>query len=163
MWKKWKKNWTKPLYFRRVRGTAAGLSAALNYLLGFISTKSYLDLESSLSLPGISLVNCIIAASGLILMYKILPETENRSLEDIELHFSDNAKKITNRKITKMASNYNGTVNGDKVRNSCNRIHYSIISQWNWNQCTNLPLPKVNWWTMEKLRSGRINILLLIF
>lgn len=28
-------------------------------------------------------------------MYNILPETEGRSLEDIELHFSDNAKGIT--------------------------------------------------------------------
>lgn len=32
-------------------------------------------------------------------MYNILPETEGRSLEDIELHFSDNSKGITNRKI----------------------------------------------------------------
>lgn len=34
-------------------------------------------------------------------MYLILPETENISLEDIELHFSDDSKKITNRKIIK--------------------------------------------------------------
>lgn len=33
--------------------------------------------------------------SSLIAMYFILPETENRSLEDIELHYSDNKKKIT--------------------------------------------------------------------
>lgn len=34
-------------------------------------------------------------------MYFILPETEGRSLEEIELHFSDNSKKITNRRIPK--------------------------------------------------------------
>lgn len=34
-------------------------------------------------------------------MYQILPETENRTLEDIELHFSDNSRKITDRKIAK--------------------------------------------------------------
>lgn len=34
-------------------------------------------------------------------MYKVLPETENRSLEDIELHFSDNTRKITDRHIHK--------------------------------------------------------------
>lgn len=28
-------------------------------------------------------------------MFNILPETEGRSLEDIELHFSDNSKRIT--------------------------------------------------------------------
>lgn len=31
----------------------------------------------------------------LIVMYTILPETENRSLEDIEMHYSDNKKGIT--------------------------------------------------------------------
>lgn len=35
----------------------------------------------------------------LIIMYKILPETEQRSLEDIELHYSDNSKGIYNIKI----------------------------------------------------------------
>lgn len=34
-------------------------------------------------------------------MYKILPETEGRTLEDIELHFSDHSKKITDHKIPK--------------------------------------------------------------
>lgn len=28
-----------------------------------------------------------------------MPETEGRSLEDIEIHFSDNSKKITDWKI----------------------------------------------------------------
>lgn len=31
----------------------------------------------------------------MILMYFILPETENRSLEDIEMHYSDDTKKMT--------------------------------------------------------------------
>lgn len=34
-------------------------------------------------------------------MYLVLPETENCTLEDIELHFSDNSKKITDRIISK--------------------------------------------------------------
>lgn len=58
-------------------------------------------METTLSLPGISLFYCIVCCIGLILMYFILPETENRTLEDIELHFSDNSKKITDHKITK--------------------------------------------------------------
>lgn len=37
-------------------------------------------------------------------MFNILPETENRSLEDIEIHFSDKTKKITNYKIEKLDS-----------------------------------------------------------
>lgn len=55
-------------------------------------------------MPGVALFNCITTAFGLILMYNILPETEGRTLEDIELHFSDNSKNITDRKISKLKS-----------------------------------------------------------
>lgn len=79
----------------RTRGMAAGIAAAVNYIMGFATIKTYYDLETSLSMPGVSLFYCVIATLGLILMFNILPETENRSLEDIELHFSDNSKKIT--------------------------------------------------------------------
>lgn len=34
-------------------------------------------------------------------MFLIMPETEQRSLEDIELHFSDNTKGITDIDIVK--------------------------------------------------------------
>ena len=34
-------------------------------------------------------------------MYKILPETEGRALEDIEMHYSDDTKGITNIHIPK--------------------------------------------------------------
>lgn len=74
---------------------ASGIAAAINYVMGFATIKTYYDLETSLSMPGASLFYCVIATLGLILMFNILPETENRSLEDIELHFSDNSKKIT--------------------------------------------------------------------
>lgn len=63
--------------------------------------KTYFNLETSLSLPGISLFDCAIAAIGWIVLYKILPETEGRSLEDIEMHFSDNSKKLTDHNIPK--------------------------------------------------------------
>lgn len=32
-------------------------------------------------------------------MYNVLPETENHSLEEIELHFADNSKGLRDRKI----------------------------------------------------------------
>lgn len=37
-----------------------------------------------------------------IAIYFILPETENHELEDIELYFSDDKRKITDRIIPKM-------------------------------------------------------------
>lgn len=38
-------------------------------------------------------------------MYFILPETEGYTLEEIELHFQDNSKKLTDRKILKLDQN----------------------------------------------------------
>lgn len=52
-------------------------------------------------MPGVALFNCTFTAIGLILMYNILPETEGRTLEAIELHFSDKTKKFTDNKIPK--------------------------------------------------------------
>lgn len=55
-------------------------------------------------MAGIALFNSIVVVLGLILMYNILPDTDNRTLEEIELHFADNSKKITDRKIQKINS-----------------------------------------------------------
>lgn len=40
-------------------------------------------------------------------MYEILPETEGRSLEDIEMHFSNNSLKLTDRNIPKSSAKMN--------------------------------------------------------
>lgn len=96
----------------RTRGMVTGICSAVSYVLYFIATKSYYNLETSLSLPGVALFNCVVIAFGLILMYYVLPETENRTLEDIELHFSDNSKKFTDRNIPKMKSKQKTVRNG---------------------------------------------------
>lgn len=70
--------------------------------MGFITKKTYYNLEKTLSMPGVSLFYCIICGIGLIVMYLIMPETEDRSLEDIELHFADNSKMLTDRHIPKL-------------------------------------------------------------
>lgn len=46
-------------------------------------------------------------------MYKILPETENRTLEEIELHFSNNSRKLTDRNIAKADPMSSKMANGD--------------------------------------------------
>lgn len=85
--------------FNRSRGIANGIAASAFYLTLFITKKTYLNLEKTLSLAGVSLLYTCVCFLGLVLMCNILPETEDRTLEDIELHFSDNSKGITNRKI----------------------------------------------------------------
>ncbi|XP_031622751.1 facilitated trehalose transporter Tret1-like [Contarinia nasturtii] len=81
------------------RGIACGVSASTLFVFVFIGEKTYLNLEATLSLPGVSLLFTCISFFGLMVAYNILPETENRSLEDIELHFADNSKGLTDHKI----------------------------------------------------------------
>lgn len=69
--------------------------------MAFATIKTYFNLETTLSLPGVTMLYCIVASLGLVLMYNILPETENRSLEDIERHFSDDKKKWCDWQIPK--------------------------------------------------------------
>lgn len=58
-------------------------------------------------MAGVALFNTISIFLGIILMYKILPETENRTLEDIEMHFADKTKKLTDIKILKRDNSQN--------------------------------------------------------
>lgn len=51
-------------------------------------------------------------------MYHILPETENRTLEEIELHFSDNKRKIYDRHIKKINPNTMESVFNDGKQTS---------------------------------------------
>lgn len=44
-------------------------------------------------------------------MYFILPETEQRTLDDIELHFSDNTKGITDINIPKSSRTAKNEIN----------------------------------------------------
>lgn len=96
-----------------------GIAAALNYLFGFITKKTYYNLEATLSLPGTALFYCIVCGIGLIFTYAVLPETEGRSLEEIELHFADNSKNLCDRTIEKKAKkSLNCSERGVRVENA---------------------------------------------
>ena len=123
--------------FSRSRGIASGIAAALYYLLGFIAKKTYYDMEVSMSLPGITLFFCIISLIGLILSFFILPETENRTLEEIELHFTDNSKKITDWRIAKLTAAELNSEKNDKnnfgfdnkgYETECSKVWLSLSS-----------------------------------
>lgn len=52
------------------------------------------------------------------MIYKFLPETENRTLEDIELYFTDSRRKWTDIKIVKQKSVDGSVETNDKDGNS---------------------------------------------
>lgn len=90
------------LFFCRARGTASGLVAAACYVMVFASTKTYLDFEHALGMPGIVYLYGVVGILGWFFFYFLLPETENRTLEDIETHFS--TKAITDLRIEKVSA-----------------------------------------------------------
>ncbi|XP_055301620.1 facilitated trehalose transporter Tret1-like [Sitodiplosis mosellana] len=83
------------------RTFCCALAGVENQIFAFVATKTYYDLESWLSLPGAICFYGVVAVIGFISMLFILPETENRTLEEIELHFSDNNRSIFDIKIKK--------------------------------------------------------------
>lgn len=75
------------IFPNKSRGVAAGLCAALSYLLMFILTKSYLTIEITLTLEYTMLLFGGIGLFGLVYLYFYLPETENKTLLEIEEYF----------------------------------------------------------------------------
>ena len=61
-------------------------------------------MEEWLTLPGIITFYGVVGAIGYVAMYLTLPETEECTLEEIESHFSDNSRKLTDIRIRKSAS-----------------------------------------------------------
>lgn len=123
------------IFVLRSRGIATGITAAGCYVMAFIASKTYYNLESFLSLAGVSMLYASIGVFGLVVGYFIIPETENRTLEDIELHFSDNARKLTDRKIQKnvigkdlkTTSNDNDKLNGTSLSEKSPSVIVSMI------------------------------------
>lgn len=69
------------------RCAAAGISSAIAYLIGFASNKSFLSLVASLTLHGTFWLYSAVAIGGCFVLYFILPETENKTLQEIETFF----------------------------------------------------------------------------
>lgn len=53
--------------------------------------------------------------SRFVISYFILPETENRTLEEIELHFSDDRKSLLDTDIKKIYNLYEKNVEIESV------------------------------------------------
>uniref|UniRef100_A0A1B6DBS9 Major facilitator superfamily (MFS) profile domain-containing protein n=2 Tax=Clastoptera arizonana TaxID=38151 RepID=A0A1B6DBS9_9HEMI len=71
----------------RFRGIASGVSAALSNGIMFLTIKTYVNFKTLLGLPGSIIMYGTIAVFSLLYLYLNLPETEGKTLEDIELGF----------------------------------------------------------------------------
>ncbi|XP_075231760.1 facilitated trehalose transporter Tret1-like isoform X2 [Lycorma delicatula] len=75
------------------RGVGSGLAGALSYVLIFIATKTYIYLSSWFHLHGTLLIYGTIGLFGLLYTYFYFPETEGKTLQEIEEFFKDKKKK----------------------------------------------------------------------
>ncbi|CAD7092819.1 unnamed protein product [Hermetia illucens] len=107
----------------KARGLATGLAAGINYGIAFVGAKSYINLDKGLSLNGTMWLFTAVNILGLFFTYFFLPETENRTLEDIELHFSQNDRKLTDIKIKKNSSNAGDLECGADAKSKENQVN----------------------------------------
>lgn len=70
------------------RGFSSGLTSCFNFICFFIVVKTFVDLSTAIGLSGVFLVYAGIALVGTIVLYVTLPETKNRTLQEIEDGFS---------------------------------------------------------------------------
>ncbi|XP_023711910.1 facilitated trehalose transporter Tret1 isoform X2 [Cryptotermes secundus] len=72
----------------RTRGIASGLSSAICYVFMFTASISYLHLEQNLKLYGAFWLFCFINSIGVAFLYWKMPETDGKSLAEIEEYFT---------------------------------------------------------------------------
>ncbi|XP_050427896.1 facilitated trehalose transporter Tret1-like isoform X2 [Adelges cooleyi] len=72
----------------RGRGVASGISAASFYVIAFFVSKTWLNLEHLIGLHGCLAVYGVLASFGIVFIYFCLPETENKTLAEIETYFN---------------------------------------------------------------------------
>ena len=95
----------------------------MNFIVVFISHKTYINIEDWLTMPGAMIAYGVLGIISFIVLYCIVPETENRSLEEIEMHFSNNNNKLTHRKIARISPNHhNNGVNTVYKQNNSNSV-----------------------------------------
>lgn len=70
------------------RGFSSGLTSCFNFVCFFIVVKTFVQLSLVMETFGVFMVYAVIALIGTFVLYLILPETKNRTLQQIEDGFS---------------------------------------------------------------------------
>ncbi|XP_022223288.2 facilitated trehalose transporter Tret1 isoform X2 [Drosophila obscura] len=71
-----------------IRNSASGFAGGVGYIFGFLANKLFLWMLATLTLPGTFAFYATVAFIGTVVLYYTLPETEGRTLGEIEAHFS---------------------------------------------------------------------------
>lgn len=80
------------LFAPSIRSGASGIAGATGYIFGFFANKFFLRMLGTLTLPGTFWMYSAITLIGAAILYKVLPETEGKSLVEIEQYFVSTRK-----------------------------------------------------------------------
>ncbi|XP_059618579.1 facilitated trehalose transporter Tret1 [Phlebotomus argentipes] len=106
------------IYPTAIRSCASGLSGGIGYVFGFLANKLFLDMVGSFTLYGTFWIYSFISLTGALVLYFCLPETEGRTLGEIEAYFTDSknfTKKLRKGRIE--GTNGNSTDNNVGSKN----------------------------------------------
>ncbi|XP_039278504.1 facilitated trehalose transporter Tret1-2 homolog isoform X2 [Nilaparvata lugens] len=80
------------VYPAEVRGVASGFTTCVAYIASFITVKAYPIVLDVLHQSGVFFVFGITALAGTIFVYMFLPETQGKSLREVEAYFTKTGK-----------------------------------------------------------------------
>lgn len=73
-----------------IRGRGVGFAQAVHFLGSFLVAQTFLPLTGLVTLFGVFLIYAVLNTISVCILFKFLPDTHSRSLEDIEKHFQEN-------------------------------------------------------------------------
>ncbi|XP_063242433.1 facilitated trehalose transporter Tret1-like [Bacillus rossius redtenbacheri] len=85
------------VYPPEVRGVASGASGSIGYIFGFAANKVYFSMLHTLTLQGLFYLYGLTSFLGCLVLYYTLPETEGRTLLEIEEHFAGKRNLLTEK------------------------------------------------------------------
>lgn len=71
-----------------VRSGASGIASGIGYFFAFLTNKVFLGMVSTMTLPGTFWFNSAVSLTGCVILYFIMPETEGKTLFEIEPYFT---------------------------------------------------------------------------
>ena len=75
------------VYPYQIRGPACGFTTCMAYIFSFVIVKMYPQMKEAMGGHGVFTFYAVVSAIGTAVMYKYLPETHGRTLEQIEQSF----------------------------------------------------------------------------
>lgn len=111
-----------------VRSASSGIASGVGYMFAFLSNKLFLSMVSTLALSGTFWLYSAVAIVSCILFYFVLPETEGRTLIDIEEHFLGK-KSLSEKPLNNSRRNNVNDMNGVGATGGGGGIAFTVTVQ----------------------------------